>query len=145
MAMRASRTSGAAARQRMEQKFSVGSVNETAQTRRTQRICEQKKTQKRDDVPVMCTEMLRNERLRSLVVSSFGLSFADYPAALGILFQKFLENSADIAEIKKVDPLAELRAAHDATLLNTFPHLKARLVSLGASACGSASWLSDVQ
>ena len=85
---------------------------------------------------------ISKEIVRDLVVSSFGLGFADYPAALPCLYSKFLENSSDIAELKKADPLAEMRSSHDATLLIRFPLLKARLVALGASACGSASWLS---
>jgi len=75
-----------------------------------------------------------------VVVSSFGLRFADYPAALPVLYSRFLANVADMSV--KADPLVELRTAHDATVLARFPSLKARLASCGSAACGSASWVS---
>jgi hypothetical protein len=75
-----------------------------------------------------------------LVFSSLGLSFADYPAALDLLYKKFLDNSRDLG--LKADPLAELRTAHDSYVLNKHISLKARIGSQGAAATGSTSWLS---
>jgi hypothetical protein len=78
---------------------------------------------------------------RDLVVSGFGLRFIDYSASLETLHKRFRDNDIGSGS-SKFDPCAEIRARHDATLLLRFPHLKARMTSMGAAAVGSASWCS---
>jgi hypothetical protein len=95
-----------------------------------------------DHVMGALRSFIADDIMRELVTSSFGLGFADYPMALPILYDKFLNNSADLNEGPQADPLAEMRATHDATVLARFPHLKARLVSQAAAVAGSTSWIS---
>jgi hypothetical protein len=105
-------------------------------------ICQAAALRYDDAIMAALRSFLGEDILRDFVVSSFGLNFADYPKALPILYDRFLSNCANVGDVK-ADPLLEMRTAHDATLLLRFPHLKARMVSFGASSgIGGTGWAS---
>jgi hypothetical protein len=90
---------------------------------------------------------------RDMIICSYGLGFIDYPAALEILYDRFLRETDTAATrrspferrngLSETDQLVELQTQKNLTVINNFPQLKSRMSAFGSAATSSVSWLSS--